>query len=257
MFAESATNLIDASRAHHSHFTNQVSTVALDLKEAEQGYAKPRSAAQISTVPGQTLKAESTNSAGVVPSSRPLRQTSDRPAGSEISGHSMLPLFGASMASDGPSAQAFSAPVTADSTTGPSAQKSPGREGPTSALGAAPAETSLATPRTSLQSRQADSSLQPQTNQELEIAVEVPGGESVPLVLVPLSPDDGFTPQDLAIIEAEAQQFLVQASEAGAVFRPDPARWKSSQLLSDEQFRTWYGQEAFMAMEARRHFDAP
>lgn len=89
----------------------------------------------------------------------------------------------------------------------------------------------------------------------VDLAVEVPPGGEVPLVLVPVTEQDGFTPQDLAIIESQADRFLLEASQGGAVLRPDPASWQAAQRQSDELFRTWYGSDAFMAMQARRHFE--
>lgn len=75
-------------------------------------------------------------------------------------------------------------------------------------------------------------------------------------MLVPVDEADGFTPQDLAIIGAEADKFVVETSQRGTVTRPDPARWQSAQQRSDELFRTWYGKDAYMAMQARRYFDS-
>jgi hypothetical protein len=88
------------------------------------------------------------------------------------------------------------------------------------------------------------------------VAVEVPPGEDVPLVLVPVDGNDGFSPQDLSIIGAEADRFVVDASEGGTVPKPDPATWQSARRQSDELFRTWYGTEATMAMQERRYLEA-
>jgi len=90
----------------------------------------------------------------------------------------------------------------------------------------------------------------------IEVAVEVPPGEDVPLVLVPVDGNDGFTQQDLSIIGAEADRFAVEASQGGTVPRPDPATWQSARRQSDELFRTWYGTEAYMAMQARRYSES-
>jgi hypothetical protein len=38
------------------------------------------------------------------------------------------------------------------------------------------------------------------------------------------------------------------------VTQPDATAWKRAQQASDELFRTWYGQDAYMAMTARRYF---
>lgn len=91
---------------------------------------------------------------------------------------------------------------------------------------------------------------------QLDVAVQVPPGEDVPLVLVPVAEADGFTPQDLSVINAEADRFVVEASQAGAETEPSHSQWKQARQASDELFRTWYGQDAYMGMEAKRYFDA-
>jgi len=96
----------------------------------------------------------------------------------------------------------------------------------------------------------------PTAARAIEVAVEVPPGEDVPLVLVPVDLADGFTPQDLAFIGAEADRFVVEASQGGTVPQPDPSRWHSARQQSDELFRTWYGTAAYMAMQERRLFEA-
>lgn len=92
--------------------------------------------------------------------------------------------------------------------------------------------------------------------QGVELAVEVPMGQDVPLVLVPVDQSDGFSSRDLSVIGAEADRFILEASQGGTVPRPDPVRWQSARQQSDEHFRTWYGTEAYMAMQARRYFES-
>lgn len=93
-------------------------------------------------------------------------------------------------------------------------------------------------------------------SRSIEVAVEVPPGEDVPLVLVPVDESDGFTPQDLAMINTEADRFVVEASQGGTQPQPDPSRWQSAQQQSDELFRTWYGADAYMAMQERRYLES-
>lgn len=90
----------------------------------------------------------------------------------------------------------------------------------------------------------------------LDIAVEVPVTARVPLALVGVSEADGFTAPEVQIVNAEGDRFLVEVSQQGAVAQPDGATWKNAQQTSDELFRTWYGQDAYMAMDARRHFQS-
>lgn len=92
--------------------------------------------------------------------------------------------------------------------------------------------------------------------QRVELAVEVPLGQDVPLVLVPVDKIDGFTSRDLSVIGAEADRFIIETSQGGTVPRPDAVRWQSARQQSDEHFRTWYGTEAYMAMQARRYFES-
>lgn len=93
-------------------------------------------------------------------------------------------------------------------------------------------------------------------SRSIEVAVEVPPGEDVPLVLVPVDELDGFTPQDLAMINREADRFVVEASQGGTQPQPEPSRWQSAQQQSDELFRTWYGADAYMAMQERRYLES-
>jgi len=86
--------------------------------------------------------------------------------------------------------------------------------------------------------------------------LQVPSGEDVPLVLVPVTESDGLAPHDLAIISAEADRFVLEASSAGTRSQPDPKQWKQAQQNSDELFRTWYGTDAYMAMQARRYLES-
>lgn len=81
--------------------------------------------------------------------------------------------------------------------------------------------------------------------------IEVPVGESVPLVLSEVLPEDDFTPSELAKNAALADEFLKSATQTDAASQP--VRWRSLVNQADELFRTWYGTDAFLAMEARRH----
>lgn len=110
--------------------------------------------------------------------------------------------------------------------------------------------------RQSSQQKSNDQKSEVPSAQSMDVTVEVPDGEEVPLVLVPVDETDGFTPEDLAIINAEADKFVVETSQEGTVTQPDPSRWQSSQQKSDELFRTWYGNEAYMAMQERRYFES-
>lgn len=80
--------------------------------------------------------------------------------------------------------------------------------------------------------------------------IEVPAGESIPLVLSEVLADDDFTPQEIAKNAALADEFLKSAIQSKAVSQP--AKWRGLVNQADELFRTWYGTEAFLAMESRR-----
>jgi len=90
--------------------------------------------------------------------------------------------------------------------------------------------------------------------QVVDIAVAVPPAATVPLALVGVSEADGFTTSEVQMINGEADKFLIDVSQAGTVTHPDATSWKRAQQASDELFRTWYGQDAYMAMTARRYF---
>ncbi|MFZ4483506.1 MAG: hypothetical protein ACOYOL_05940 [Chthoniobacterales bacterium] len=90
----------------------------------------------------------------------------------------------------------------------------------------------------------------------VDIAVQVPPGQDVPLVLVGVSEADGFSTAEIGSLNAAADQFVVDVSEGGATPQPNPIKWKQAQQNSDELFRTWYGQDAYMAMTERRYFDS-
>jgi hypothetical protein len=82
-------------------------------------------------------------------------------------------------------------------------------------------------------------------------AIEVPAGEDLPLVLSEVMAEDEFTPTEIAKNAALAEEFLDSAAETDAVSQPK--RWRQLVNQADELFRTWYGTDAFLAMEARRH----
>lgn len=90
----------------------------------------------------------------------------------------------------------------------------------------------------------------------VDIAVQVPPSASLPVALVGVSEADGFTANEVQAVNAEADRFLIQVSKEGALTQPDAASWQNAQRVSDELFRTWYGQDAFMAMDARRYDEA-
>jgi hypothetical protein len=93
-------------------------------------------------------------------------------------------------------------------------------------------------------------------SQAREIVVEVPTGADVPMVLVEVKEEDGFTSSDLSRINQEADRFVVQASGNGTQLKPEPGLWQEAQQRSDELFRTWYGVDAYMAMQERRYFES-
>jgi hypothetical protein len=93
-------------------------------------------------------------------------------------------------------------------------------------------------------------------SQAREIVVEVPTGADVPMVLVEVKEEDGFTTSDLSRINLEADRFVVQATRNGTQLKPEPGLWQEAQQQSDELFRTWYGVDAYMAMQERRYFES-
>ena len=81
--------------------------------------------------------------------------------------------------------------------------------------------------------------------------IEVPAGENLPLFLSEVMADDEFTPTEIAKNAALAEEFLASAAQTDAVSQPQ--RWRQLVNRADELFRTWYGTDAFLAMESRRH----
>jgi hypothetical protein len=90
----------------------------------------------------------------------------------------------------------------------------------------------------------------PSLSQEL-LSIEVPTGENLPLVLSEETIEDDFTPEEIVKNRALADQFLDEAKKTDAA--TDPVRWRRLVNHSDELFRTWYGTDAYLAMEARRY----
>jgi len=80
--------------------------------------------------------------------------------------------------------------------------------------------------------------------------IEIPAGEDLPLVLSEVMVEDEFTPTEIAKNAALADEFLESAAQTDAVSQPK--RWRQLVNQADELFRTWYGTDAFLAMEARR-----
>ena len=81
--------------------------------------------------------------------------------------------------------------------------------------------------------------------------IEVPVGENLPLFLSEVMAEDEFTPTEIAKNAALAEEFLASAAQTDAVSQPK--RWRQLVNQADELFRTWYGTDAFLAMESRRH----
>jgi hypothetical protein len=81
-------------------------------------------------------------------------------------------------------------------------------------------------------------------------AIEVPVGEDLPLFLSEVMAEDEFTPTEIAKNAALAEEFLNSAAQTDAVSQPK--RWRELVNQADELFRTWYGTDAFLAMESRR-----
>ena len=80
--------------------------------------------------------------------------------------------------------------------------------------------------------------------------IEVPIGENLPLVLSEVMAQDDFTPTEITKNAALAEEFLASAAQTDAVSQPK--RWRQLVNQADELFRTWYGTDAFFAMESRR-----
>jgi len=89
-----------------------------------------------------------------------------------------------------------------------------------------------------------------------ESTIEVPQGASVPMALMDLTTDDGFTPSDLQKINSLGDQFVAEATQGNTGRSPNPTAWDNAQRRSDELFRTWYGDDAYNALTMRRFMDA-
>ena len=87
-------------------------------------------------------------------------------------------------------------------------------------------------------------------SEEVLIELEVPKGEDIPLVFADVLADDDFTPAELAKNQSLADDFALKVATSGAAV--NPVRWRREVNHADELFYTWYGQDAYYAMQARR-----
>ena len=81
-------------------------------------------------------------------------------------------------------------------------------------------------------------------------SIEIPANENLPLVLSEVMAEDEFTPTEIAKNAALADEFLESAARTDAVSQPK--HWRQLVNQADELFRTWYGTDAFLAMDSRR-----
>jgi len=87
-------------------------------------------------------------------------------------------------------------------------------------------------------------------SEEVLIELEIPKGEDIPLVFANVLADDDFTPAEIAKNQSLADDFALKAATSGA--EVNPVRWRREVNHADELFYTWYGQDAYYAMQARR-----
>jgi len=92
----------------------------------------------------------------------------------------------------------------------------------------------------------------PQAQDMVQVEEKLP----LPLVFMELPKDIQLSPEQVAKLESLRQDFMKQTgADNPNVNSSDPAyvqKWARAQASSDDQFRLWYGDSAYMAMTAKR-----